>query len=123
MREMMTGGWKQKLGPTGNYLWVDVRDIAEAHVLAMEKQEAAGKRFFITNGNFCNAEVANIIGEEFPEYRENLPTGDGVKPGDWPPEGVPGWDNTQSVQILGLKYRGLRESVVDTVKSLQPLLQ
>ena len=32
--------------------WVDVRDVALAHVLAMEKAEAAGERFIVSNGTF-----------------------------------------------------------------------
>jgi nucleoside-diphosphate-sugar epimerase len=123
IRDLITGASKEKLGPTGNYLFVDVRDIALAHVLAVEKPEAAGKRFFITNGNFCNREIVDIVKEEFPEYRELLPTGDAVKPGDWPEEGVPGWINTQSLEVLGVTYRPLKESIIDTVKSLQPLLK
>lgn len=123
MRELMTGGYKDKLGPTGNHLWVDVRDIALAHVLAMEKEEAAGKRFFITKGNFCNREIVDIIDKEFPEYRDGLPRGEALKPGDWPDAGVHGWDNTQSIEVLGLSYRPFKECIVDTVKSLQPLLK
>lgn len=123
MRDLMTGASKEKLGPTGNHLWVDVRDIALAHVLAVEKDEAAGKRFFITKGNFCNREIVDIIDEEFPEYRDRLPRGEALKTGDWPAAGVHGWDNTQSVQVLGVTYRPFKECVVDTVKSLQPLLK
>ena len=45
-----------------------------------------------------------------------------MKSGDWPEAGVHGWDNRQSVEVLGLKYRDLKESVVDTVRSLQPYI-
>jgi nucleoside-diphosphate-sugar epimerase len=123
IRDLMTGASKEKLGPSGNHLWVDVRDIALAHVLAVEKPEAAGKRFFITNGNFCNREIRDIIEEEFPEYKDRLPTGDAVKPGDYPAAGVHGWDNTQSKEVLGLEYRPFKQCIIDTVKSLQPLLK
>ena len=87
--------------------------------MAVEKDEAAGKRFFITGGPFCNKEIAEIIGEEFPELKANLPEGEALKPGDYP-EGGPKYqaDNRRSKEVLGLTYRSLRESVVDTVKSL-----
>ena len=32
--------------------WIDVRDVAEAHVRSLEKEDAGGKRFIITSGNF-----------------------------------------------------------------------
>ena len=88
----------------------------------MEKSEAAGKRFFITKGNFCNREIVDIIKEEFPEYKDVLPTGDATKTGDWPAAGVHGWNNKQSIEVLGVTYRPLRETIADTVRSLQPLL-
>lgn len=71
---LMHGGWKQQLPPTGTWLWVDVRDIALAHVRAMEVPEAGGKRFFITAGHFDMKEVADIAKKNFPEYADKLPT-------------------------------------------------
>ena len=32
--------------------WVDVRDLADAHVLALEKENSAGERLFINAGPF-----------------------------------------------------------------------
>ena len=115
----MTGAAKLSCPPTMNYLFVDVRDLALAHVLAAEKDEAGGKRFFIVGGRFCNKEIAEIIGEEFPELRENLPMGEALQPGAYPDKGTYGFDNVRSKSVLGLTYRSLRESIVDTVKSLQ----
>ena len=102
-----------------NYLFVDVRDVALAHVLAAEKHEAGGKRFFIVGGHFCNKEIAEIIGDAFPDLKDKLPTGEALQPGDYPEDGTYGFDNARSKSILGLTYRSLRESIVDTVKSLQ----
>lgn len=119
IRDLMTGAAKNSCPPTMNYLFVDVRDLALAHVLAAEKDEAGGKRFFIVGGHFCNKEIAEIIGQEFPELKDGLPTGDALQPGDYPEKGTYGFDNARSKNVLGLAYRSLKESVVDTVKSLQ----
>ena len=118
-RDLMTGAAKKSCPPTINYLFVDVRDLALAHVLAAEKDEAGGKRSLIAGGNFCNKEIAEIIGEEFPELKENLPTGDALQPSTYPEKGTYGFDNARSKDVLGLTYRSLRESIVDTVESLQ----
>ncbi len=123
IRDLITGAAQSKCPPTGNYLWVDVRDLAEAHVLAMEKSETAGKRFFITKGNFCNREIVEIISKEFPEYKDRLPHGDALQSGDYPDGGPTGWNNTQSLEVLKVNYRPFRDCIVDTVRSLQPLLK
>ncbi|KAI1477453.1 hypothetical protein K445DRAFT_341194 [Daldinia sp. EC12] len=108
--------------PTVNYLFVDVRDLAVAHVRALEKPEAAGQRFLVTAGNYSNAEAAQIIGEEYPEYKDRMPVGEALKPGERPATGVNGYDNTKSIEVLGMKYRPFRESVVGVVESIKGLL-
>ena len=117
----MTGAAKSSCPPTRNFGFVDVRDVALAHVLAAEKDEAGGKRFFIVSGRFCNKEIAEIIGEAFPELKANLPQGEALKVGGYPEKGTYGFDNGRSKSVLGLTYRPLKESIVDTVKSLQAL--
>lgn len=87
----------------------------------MEKEEAGGKRFFTVSSHFSNAEIVKIIGEEFPQFKDRLPSGDALKPGQYPADGVYGFDNTRAKEILGLTFRPLRESIVDAVKSLLPL--
>ncbi|RMZ71458.1 aldehyde reductase II [Pyrenophora seminiperda CCB06] len=69
------------------HLWVDVRDVAEAHVAAFEKPEAANKRFFVTAGYYSNKDICQAIKKNFPELKD-LPT-DSTPGGDYP-EGVPG---------------------------------
>ena len=118
IRNLVTGAAKEECPPTGTFFFVDVRDVALSHVLAAEKQEAAGKRFFIVADKFSNKQIAEIIAEKFPQLKDGLPTGDALKSGDFPAAGTPGFDNRRSVEVLGLTYRSLEESVVDTVKSL-----
>lgn len=118
VRDIMMGKAKEEIPPTGTFIWVDVRDLALCHVLAMEKEAAANKRFFITTGYFSNKEIAGIIGKNFPQYKEGLPSAS-TPGGDYPEEGVYKIDNSNVVNTLGVKFRPLEESIVDTVKSLQ----
>src|SRR5947209_5787506 len=107
---------KSELPPTGVYLWVDVRDVAEAHVNAFEK-DATG-RFLVTAGKFSNQQVVNIIHKRFPELADKLPKAtadDGI------PTELYGVDNSRSVEVLGLKYRSLETCVVDLVNSLKKM--
>ncbi|RMZ80157.1 hypothetical protein DV737_g3056, partial [Chaetothyriales sp. CBS 132003] len=101
--------------PSGIYIWVDVRDVALAHVKAIEVAAAAGKRFFVAAGYYSNGELAHIIKDNFPQFAPRLPENLASDV----PKDVYGIDNSRSKQILGLEYRPLKESVVDTVKSLE----
>ncbi|KAJ5584659.1 NAD(P)-binding protein [Penicillium hispanicum] len=118
IRDLITGAAQERCPPTGNHLYVDVRDLALAHVLAIETPEAGGKRFFTVSSHFSNKEIAEIIGQEFPEFKDRLPRGKALAPGDYPADGVYGFDSSRSKEILGLSYRPLKESVVDAVHSL-----
>lgn len=116
IRDMIQGKMKQTRASTEVFLWVDVRDVAIAHVKAIESPEAADKRFFVTAGYCSNNAIADCMRRNFTDLRSQLPPEDG---GADMPEGAFNYDNSRSVDILGLKYRSLIDCVVDTVKSLQ----
>ena len=115
----MIGKCKDGLTPSGVFFWVDVRDVALAHVKAMEVPAAANKRFFVTAGYYSNKEIAEIVRDSFPELASKVPEGDALKPGDYPTDGLYKYDNSRTVEVLGVKFRSLKESIVDTAKSLQ----
>lgn len=118
VRNFITGQAKKEIPDTGTFIWVDVRDLALAHVKSIEMDAAANKRFFITAGNFSNKEVIEIIRKNFPEYENELP-GKDVKGGDYPEGGLYGFDNSRVKEVLGIQFRPLEESIVDLVKSLK----
>lgn len=118
IRDIITGKWKEQISPTGTYIWVDVRDLALAHVNAIEVSAAANKRFFITAGYFSNKEIVEIIRKAYPDLGSKLPSKD-VKGGEYPDEGIYKYDNSRTIEVLGIKFTSLKESIVDTVKSLQ----
>jgi nucleoside-diphosphate-sugar epimerase len=120
IRNFIQGKCKDEIPDTGTYIWVDVRDLALAHVKAMELPEAADKRFFVTAGYFTNKQICDIIRKHFPEYKDKLPTPE-TKGGDFPEGGVYKYNNSRATEVLGLKWRTLEESIVDTVKSLQSI--
>ena len=118
LRDIIQGKYQAEgLPRAGVFFWVDVRDLADAHVHAAERKEAGGKRFFVTAGDYSNEEVGRIVQENFSEYKDKV--GDLSKAGYG--EGRPKFDNKQSLEVLGIKYRTLEESIVDTVKSLKDI--
>ncbi|KAL9112976.1 MAG: hypothetical protein Q9227_002841 [Pyrenula ochraceoflavens] len=116
VRDMIQGKCKEQLPPTGTFIWTDVRDLALAHVRAIEVPEAAGQRFFVTAGYFANKDIAEIIRDNFPDLASGLPPKD--TPSDMPKD-IFKIDNSRSKEVLGLKYRPLKESIVDLVKSMK----
>ena len=64
-----------------------------------------------------------MVRKAFPKYEERMPEGEALKSGDWPEAGVHGWDNSQSIEVLGVQYRSFEECIVDTVHSLLPFLE
>ena len=120
---LVRGGWKSGVPDTGAAtIWVDVRDVAEAHVKAgLEVAEAGGRRLFTTAGTFSNREMAEIVKRRFPELGDKVP-GPEVEGGELPGEGERfKFDNEETTRVLGRRWRGFEESVVDTVKSLLAL--
>ena len=115
---IMTGKAKEEIPATGTFIWTDVRDLALAHVRAAELLEAANKRFFVTAGYFSNEEIADIIRDNYPELKDKVPA-KGTKGGGYPEEGIYRYDNSKVKEVLGIQFRSLKESIVDTVKSLQ----
>lgn len=117
VRDLITGKFRDEgLPPTRVVIWVDVRDLALAHVRAIERPDTAGgKRFFVTAGYFRNSEVADIVKKNFPDLKGKLPESYEAVPKEFPF----GIDNSRSKEVLGLEYRGLEETIVDLVKSLQ----
>ncbi|KAJ5739275.1 hypothetical protein N7533_012059 [Penicillium manginii] len=115
VRNIIQGQMKEQIAPSGTYLWVDVRDVALAHVRAIEVEKAGGQRFFVTAGYFSNKDIVENIRQSHPKLESNLPPSD--SPSDLP-ENIYKIDNTRSQEVLGLKYRPLKETISDTVESL-----
>ncbi|MFJ4654391.1 NAD-dependent epimerase/dehydratase family protein [Nocardia sp. NPDC088792] len=72
LRRLLTGA----IPAVPNIGWniVDVRDIAELHILAMTSPAAAGERF-LGSGNFLwYRDIARILREQFPDDATKVPT-------------------------------------------------
>jgi nucleoside-diphosphate-sugar epimerase len=97
------------------FTFVDVRDVALAHVRAMTVPEAGGKRFYVVGGFFSNPRLAAIIRDRFPQLEDRLPPAD--TPDDFPDDHFE-CDVSRSREVLGLDYTSLEKSVADTVESI-----
>ncbi len=95
-----------------------MRDVALAHVAAMELPAAANQRFLTSGGYYCNKAIVDIIRKNFPEYHSALPS-ESVEGGRYPPGGHFKIDNSRSRNVLGIEFKELEEAVVATVNSLK----
>ncbi|KAI1212032.1 NAD(P)-binding protein [Annulohypoxylon truncatum] len=115
IRDMVQGKMKGGLSPTMPvFTFVDVRDVAQAHLKAVTMPEAGGNRFYVVGGYFSNKRIADVIQHSFPELAARLPED---SHDDFPAD-VYKFDNSKSRRILGLDYIDLDKSVRDTVQSI-----
>lgn len=109
-----------KLGPTDTFTidkggFVDVRDVAKAHLAAFEEDNTIGKRLFMTNGQFSTQMMVDVIRDKFPQL--NLPAGN---PGAGPEhiKTLGRVSNAATRTILGFEFVPLEKTVEDTVKQI-----
>jgi nucleoside-diphosphate-sugar epimerase len=53
--------------------FVDVRDVAEAHMRALEVPAAGGHRFIVSSCPMTLRDVGRLLGREFPQFRSRMP--------------------------------------------------
>lgn len=109
---------------------VDVRDVALAHVAAMEKPEAAGERFILGDKVLSFTDIGDVLREAYPDRK--LPKGE-----------LPSWlvrmmtlinptlkqivpelgktrsfDNEKSRRVLGIDYIPAKDAILASTNSL-----
>ncbi|TIC58043.1 NAD(P)-binding protein [Wallemia mellicola] len=108
-------GKQQSLGAAGNF--VDVRDVAKTHLLALMKEVAGGQRF-LSNSDKGEQDVADVLHEKLPNddivknrvLRGSPGTGVNVK--------QMGFSNKKAQELLGQSFTPFEVSVLDTFHSL-----
>ncbi|KAF8308503.1 NAD-binding protein [Clavulina sp. PMI_390] len=90
----------------------DARNIATAHVRALTVEAAGGKRFLTTDSLFSHQDIYDILNDA---GIQGIPKG---HPGSQVPE-ITLQDSTQSIQVLGMQYIGLKEVVLSTYNTLK----
>lgn len=118
--------------PRIGFSLVDVRDVAECHVKAMEIPEAAGERFLATEGFLWFTEAAAVLRKHFPSYESQIPK-----------RKIPDFvlkllavfqpiykqtvtelgrtrkaSNAKASRVLGVKFRTAEDALVASVESL-----
>lgn len=105
--------------PRQRFGLVDVRDLADLHILAMATPAAAGKRFLALSSDptLSYLEIASILRRRFSDAADRVPTQEA--PGAEPPHLI--IHNDRAREELGWNPRGVEETIVDTVQSMRDL--
>lgn len=121
---------------TGEFLGnlVDVRTVARAHTLALQKEEAGGKRFLTSVAPFSWQDICKLLSAPSTQLVANscvlllLDDALNAAGAQGVPKGHPGsqqheaynpQDNAQSRRILGLDFISLKQLAVDTLNDLK----
>ncbi|QFZ26176.1 Putative NADPH-dependent methylglyoxal reductase [Clavispora lusitaniae] len=103
--------------PKVNAFAVDVRDVADAHIAAFEKNEAKSKRLLLSAGPFTQQTILDVLHKDFPDKTKAIPAGN---PGE-DKEAIKNFltlDNSWTKSVLGFKLKTVEESIHDTVAQI-----
>ena len=111
-----------QLGPNDKFdefygHFIDVRDVAKVHLLAFQREDTAGHRLLLSEGDFDSQDLLNQVNADFPSVRGKIPVGN-------PEEGVRGKkviqqvDNTKTKKLLGMEFISFEKSIDDTARQI-----
>ncbi len=86
--------------------WVHVRDVADAHIKALEVEVESGKEFLLAALAFPWEDAINFIKSHYPSLNVKL---------EPPFEGEWNIDASAAEQILGLKWRSKEATIKDVI--------
>lgn len=113
--DVVKQGEAGSIPPTKAPVWIDVRDVAKAHVRAVSDIGFAGKRLLLASGVYCNQEIADAAREACPQLRSRVPVGEAGKREAGSHFGV---DTASEMTMLKMKWTSLSACLGDLVPQL-----
>jgi len=110
----LISGEAKTIPPDSLPLFVDVRDVAQAHVLALQNDSVIGKRVLLSGGSYTLYDTVKLIAEKRPELKSRLPSLDGAQPNARPISNV----DTSIAKELGVSFTSFETCLFDTVDAL-----
>lgn len=100
-----------------NGLAVDVRDVAEAHIVAFEKDEAKNERLLLSTGPFTHQTILDVLHARFPQETKNLPVGrPGTDQEDIKKRAK--FNNDKTKKILGFELISVEQTIADSAQQI-----
>ncbi|KAJ6614873.1 NAD-P-binding protein [Mycena sp. CBHHK59/15] len=112
-----SGTYKNGIPAAGSPVYVDVRDVAMAHLRAAELDVAKNQRYLLIGGSYLPSQLVEVIQHNFPELRDNLPPVDSTKL----EVSAFKFDSSKARNELGIPWRPFHIMIVDTIAPLLAL--
>ncbi|EWY82496.1 hypothetical protein FOYG_14589 [Fusarium oxysporum NRRL 32931] len=112
---IVSAGQDGEIPATKGPVWVSVKDVALAHLKAIQVPEASGERYLLAAGVYCNQEIADVAQEVAGKNKDKIPTG---TPGLREASTHFGVDASATEKALGIKW----QSLDDMLSGLLPQL-
>lgn len=115
--------------PIGTSSYVDVRDVAAAHLWAYEHPKISnGERYLASGGYGPDQGIADILREQYPDKKQIMvgEPGEGYVNGTdfcgrqvqvWYPQERPQLCGKKVVEVMGIKWLPLKESAIATAEA------
>ncbi|KAI8581786.1 hypothetical protein K450DRAFT_231178 [Umbelopsis ramanniana AG] len=98
--------------------YVNVQDVALAHVRAIERgSETNGERFMVVGGSYALQEKVDIMRKHYPERKDIIVEG---TPGKYPTLEQT-LDGSKTARLLGIQYKTFEPSLIECVESIKHL--
>ncbi|XP_022934260.1 cinnamoyl-CoA reductase 2-like [Cucurbita moschata] len=107
----LTGSAKTYVNAVQGY--VDVKDVAKAHVLVYETPSASG-RYICVESMLHRGELVDVLAKLFPQYPLPTKCSDEVNPRKKPYK-----YRVEKLKSLGMEFTPITQCIYETVKSLQ----
>lgn len=97
--------------------YIDVRDVAKAHLYAFQNENTIGQRLILSEGKFSTQDILNYLNADFPVLKGTIPVG---KPEEGIEHSTAGakTDNHKTKEILGFEFIGLKQTIDDTAAQI-----
>ncbi|KAJ5622758.1 hypothetical protein N7490_011363 [Penicillium lividum] len=116
--QVLNAGRDGEIPATKAPVWIDVEDLAEISLRALTFDGTGHERFLVTKSSYDTQEIADIIRAELPD-RHTVPTGE---PGKRSADTHYSCDSSKAETILGVKFRGLQQSITPLAYQLYDMI-
>lgn len=97
--------------------YIDVRDVAKAHLLAFQNDEIKGQRLLLANGNFSLQDIVDQLNEDFGVLKGKIPVGNPHTGAQYNKIGC-SINNEKTKKTLGFEFASFKKTIDDTAAQI-----